>query len=137
MFFSIASYLITYSTFHLTSETAGVHPANSYKNSSVDSFSGISPSYVGVVPYATSSSVSITFHFSSFHVTVYLFTIYLYLAVYSASHWTSEISGIHPTNSYVKWASAGCDASSWVGTSPYATDVVSLTVQSSFFHVIV
>jgi hypothetical protein len=77
-----------------------------YSNSSEDSLVGNSPSYVGMAPYST-SPVPNTVSFSSFHVTVYLFVMYLYVALYSADHVTSEISGSHHANSYEYFSSAG------------------------------
>jgi hypothetical protein len=77
-----------------------------YSNSSVDPLVGMLPLYVGMVPYST-SPVSNTVSSSSFHVAVYLFVMYLYVALYSADHVTSEISGSHHANSYEYFSSAG------------------------------
>ena len=93
-------------------------------------------SCVGISPYKT-SVVSIIVPSSFFHVIVDLLAVYIYFALYSASQSTTLISGSHHANVYVYFSSAGCVISSCVGISPYATCVVSLIVQSSFFHVIV
>ena len=66
-----------------------------------------------------------------------MFTVLLYVAVYVASHVTDATSGVHHANVYVYCASAALLASACVGTVPYATVVVSIVLQSSFFHVIV
>ena len=71
---SFVSYLATYSTSHLTSSIFLSHHVNIYSYSSVDSFVGSSPSYVGTVPYST-SSVFNTVSSSFFHVTVYFLSV--------------------------------------------------------------
>jgi glycosyltransferase involved in cell wall biosynthesis len=63
----------------------------------VDAFVGSSPSYVGVVPYSTFSSVSNTVS-PFFHVTVYFLTISVNVATNSTSPVTSATAGVQPLN---------------------------------------
>ncbi len=92
--------------------------------------------WVGTSQYST-SVVSIKLQSSLSQVIVYLFFIYLYVALYDASHVAAIGVGVHHINSYVYCASAGWLASACVGTTQYSTVVVSITLPSSFFHVIV
>ena len=74
---------------------------------------------------------------SFFHVIVYEFFVLVNVAVYTASPTTGTTSGDQPANLYVNSAVFAFTASSCAGTAPYSTVVVSMTVPSSFFHVIV
>ena len=91
-------------------------------------------------PYVYGPSVTVIPHCVSslLHVpTVYSLAISSYVALYVASHVTVSISGVHPANVYVYSAVAALLPLACVGFTPYSTSVVSITVSSSFNHVIV
>ena len=98
----------------VTASTSGVQPANVYVYCPFAAFVGVvAPSYVGVVPYTTFSSVSSTVPSSFFHITVYLFTVLVYVAVYVASPVTTSTFGVQPSNVYVY-----CAFAAFVGVAP-------------------
>ena len=100
---STSSYLAVYVTSSVTFTISLSQPINVYEYCSFDALS-VLPSNEGNVPYSYSSFVSCP---STFHVTVYLFTVDVYVAVYVAAATTfSTTVGVHPANVYVNSASA-------------------------------
>ena len=102
-------YVAVYVTFHWTAHVAGVHHANVYVYCAVAVFVGVAQLYSGVSQYGTFVSVSNVVQLSFFHVTVYVFTVLLYVALYVKSHVTNANVGFHHANVYVYWAVAAFD----------------------------
>ena len=98
---------------------------------------GVDHVYHICVQYGTSLSVPNNVPSQLFHVIVYVFTVAVKTAVYSAACVTATGSGSHQLNVYVYCGVFALLASACVGTTPYSTSVVSIGDQSSFFHVIV
>ena len=121
--FSVWLYVATYVASPTTSLTSGDQVLNVYVYCAVADFVGVSPSYEGIVPYSTFSSVSKIDSSAFFHNTVYLRTTGSKVAVYVTFPVTLLISGVQDLNTYEYWA---VDAlvgvsPSYVGVCPYAT----------------
>ena len=136
--FTVLLYVAVYVALPVTVATSGVQPANVYVYCAVAGLLG-SAGATGVAPYSCSAEASTVVPSSSTNVTVYLFTVLLYVAVYVASPVTVVTSGVQPLKVYVYCAVAGLLGSAG-GTgiaSSFTCDCCKMVVPSSSTNVMV
>ena len=109
---TVEAYVAVYVASPVTLAISGVQPANVYVYCASAFLEGVSPLYVGVSPYQSLPDWS-SVPSSSTNLIVYSLTVVEYVAVYVVSPVTGTISGVHPANVYVCWASGFL-----VGVSP-------------------